>query len=90
MRKINLTGRHPILAFALTALLALVAGASTLWLDHAASAADTLLQKNPEDFLPSFDAAPGMHHTTPRKVSSSNKYQSSLRLPSTDFRLIHI
>lgn len=46
-------GRHPLVAFTLTVVLALVAAVATLCLDYAAPAADTLLQKDPAALLSS-------------------------------------
>ncbi|WP_280192040.1 hypothetical protein [Delftia sp. PS-11] len=53
MRRHSPLGRHPVIAFATTVVLALAASISTFWLDSAAPAADTLLQKDPGALLSS-------------------------------------
>ena len=45
MRRPSPFGRHPFIAFTATVLLAVAASVATLWLDSAAPAADTLLQR---------------------------------------------
>ncbi len=53
MRRPSPIGRHPVIAFTATVLLAVAASLSTFWLDSAAPAADTLLQKDPGALLSS-------------------------------------
>ena len=53
MRRPSPFGRPPFIAFTATVLLAVAASVATLWLDSAAPAADTLLQKDPGALLSS-------------------------------------
>ncbi|CAB5711653.1 Uncharacterised protein [Delftia tsuruhatensis] len=53
MRRPSPLGRHPFIAFSATVILAVAASVATFWLDSAAPAADTLLQKDPGALLSS-------------------------------------
>lgn len=53
MRRPSPFGRHPFIAFTATVVLAVAASVATFWLDSAAPAADTLLQKDPGALLSS-------------------------------------